>query len=117
MHDKLTSGLQLIPDLRGFPGGSVVKNPSAIYKMWVQSLGREDALAKGMTTHSSILAWEMPWTGSLVGYSPWGHKRVRYYLVTKQQQQSKLKTHTHTHTIQDTVLFQKVNNIYLHWFI
>ena len=121
MHDKLTSGLQLIPDLRGFPGGSVVKNPSAIYKMWVQSLGREDALTKEMTTHSSILAWEMPWTGSLVGYSPWGHKRVRYYLVTKQQQQSKLKTHTHTHThthtIQDTVLFQKVNNIYLHWFI
>ena len=27
-----------------------------------------------MATHSSILAWEIPWTGSLVGYSPWGHK-------------------------------------------
>ena len=62
MHDKLTSGLQLIPDLRGFPGGSVVKNPSAIYKMWVQSLGREDALAKEMATHSSVLAWRIPWT-------------------------------------------------------
>ena len=69
-----------------------------------------------MTTHSSILAWEMPWTGSLVGYNPWGGKRVRHHLVTKQQQQSNLKTHTHTKT-QDTVLFQQVNNIYLHWFI
>ena len=27
-----------------------------------------------MATHSSVLAWEIPWTGSLVGYSPWGHK-------------------------------------------
>ena len=73
----------------------MVKNLTAIYKMWVQSLGREDSLEKEMATHSSIFAWEMPWTGSPVGYSPWGHKRVRHYLVTKQQQ-SNLKTHTHT---------------------
>ena len=32
------------------------------YEMWVQSLGREDPLEKGMTTHSSILAWRIPWT-------------------------------------------------------
>ena len=38
-----------------------------------------------MATHSSILAWEIPWTESLVGYSPWGHKRVGHNLVTKQQ--------------------------------
>ena len=31
-------------------------------KMWVQSLGQEDLLEKGMATHSSILAWEIPWT-------------------------------------------------------
>ena len=31
-------------------------------KLWVQSLGREDLLEKEMETHSSILAWEMPWT-------------------------------------------------------
>ena len=37
-----------------------------------------------MAPHSSILAWEIPWTDSLVGYSPWGHKRVRHDLVTKQ---------------------------------
>ena len=36
----------------------------------VQSLGQEDPLEKEMATHSSILAWEIPWTSSLVGYSP-----------------------------------------------
>ena len=35
-------------------------------------LGREDPLEKEMATHSSILAWEIPWTEELVGYSPWG---------------------------------------------
>ena len=39
-----------------------------------------------MATHSNMLAWEIPWTGNLVSYSPWGHKRVRHDLVTKQQQ-------------------------------
>ena len=56
-----------------------------------QSLGWEDPLEKEMATQSSILAWEIPWTEepgqrSLVGYSPWGHKRVIHDLVTKQQQ-------------------------------
>ena len=41
---------------------------------WAWSLGREDPLEKEMATHSSILAWRIPWTGSLLGYSPWGHK-------------------------------------------
>ena len=36
--------------------------------------GSEDPLEKGMTTHSSILAWKIPWTESLEGYSPWGRK-------------------------------------------
>ena len=40
----------------------------------VQSLGQEDPLEKGMATHSSILAWEIPWTEEMGGYSPWGHK-------------------------------------------
>ena len=50
--------------------------------MWVtrvQSLGREDPLEKEMATHSSILAWKIPWTEgqrSLVGYSPWGRKEL-----------------------------------------
>ena len=44
----------------GFPGGSVVKNPPAMQETWVGSLGRKDLLEKGMATHSSILAWEIP---------------------------------------------------------
>ena len=35
-----------------------------------------DYLEKEMAIHSSILAWRIPWTGSLVGYSPWGHKEL-----------------------------------------
>ena len=41
-----------------FPNGSVVK----IQEMWVHFLGQEDHLEKEMATHSSILAWEIPWT-------------------------------------------------------
>ena len=40
----------------------MVKRPPAVQETWVQSLGREDPLEKGMTTHSSILAWRIPWT-------------------------------------------------------
>ena len=47
---------------QGFPGGSVVKNPPAKEEMWIGSLGWEDALEKGMATHSSILAWRIPCT-------------------------------------------------------
>ena len=55
--------------------------------MWFQSLDQEDPLEKGMATHSSILAWEIPWTEEPGGlYSPWGRKRVQHGLVTKQQQ-------------------------------
>ena len=37
-------------------------------------LSWEDPLEKEMATHSSILAWKIPWIEKLVGYSPWGHK-------------------------------------------
>ena len=43
----------------------IVKNPPAMQETWVQSLGWEDPLKKGMATHSSILAWEIPWTEGL----------------------------------------------------
>ena len=39
----------------------LVKNPSAVLETWVQSLGWEDLLEKGKATHSSILAWGIPW--------------------------------------------------------
>ena len=50
----------------------LVKNPPAMLKAWVQSLVLEDPLEQGMATHSSILAWKIPW----MGYSQWGHKEL-----------------------------------------
>ena len=43
-------------------GDQTVKNLPAMQETWVQSLGLEDPLQKGMATHSSILAWRIPWT-------------------------------------------------------
>ena len=40
----------------------MVKNPPAMRETWVQSLGWEDPLEEGLATHSSILAWRIPWT-------------------------------------------------------
>ena len=40
----------------------LVKNPPAMQKTWVKSLGWEDPLEKGKATHSSILVWRIPWT-------------------------------------------------------
>ena len=45
----------------GFPVGSVPKNHLPIQETWVQPLSQEDPLEKEMATHSSILAWEIPW--------------------------------------------------------
>ena len=46
----------------GFPNGSAVQNLPAIQETRMWSLGQEDPLEKEMTTYSSILAWEIPWT-------------------------------------------------------
>ena len=45
----------------GFPGGSAVKNPPAMQEMRFRSLSWEDPLEEGTATHSSILAWKIPW--------------------------------------------------------
>ena len=45
-----------------FVVAQTVKNPPAVQETQVRSLGREDPLEKGMATHSSILAWRIPWT-------------------------------------------------------
>ena len=48
---------------------------SLMQETWVRSLSREEPLEKGMATHSSILAWRIPWTEEkLAGCSPWGRK-------------------------------------------
>ena len=53
----------------------MVKRLSTMRNTWVQSLGWEDSLEKEMTTHSSILAWKIPWTEEPgAGYCPWGRK-------------------------------------------
>ena len=61
-----------------FPGASqvaqMVKNLPAMQETRVWSLGWEDPLGEGMATHSSILAWRIPWTEVLLGYSPRHHK-------------------------------------------
>ena len=65
--------------IMGLPGGSAVKNPSAMQKtqeMWIQSLGQEDPLEKGIATHSSILAWRIPWTEEPGGLQSMGSHRV-----------------------------------------
>ena len=53
----------------------------------VQSLGQEDVLEKEMATHSSILAWKIPWTEEPGGLQSMGSQRVGHDLATKQQRQ------------------------------
>ena len=60
----------------------MVKNLPAMQETWVQSLGREDPLEKGMATHSSILAWRIPWTEKTGGLQSMGSQRVRHDWAT-----------------------------------
>ena len=53
-----------------------VKKLPAVQEEQVQSLSWEDPLEKRIANHSSILAWRIPWTESLVGYSPWGLREL-----------------------------------------
>ena len=52
----------------------MIKNPSAVWESWVQSLGWEDPLEEGMAIYSSMLAWRIPMERSLAGCCPWGCK-------------------------------------------
>ena len=63
----------------GFPGGSVVKNLPVMQEMQVQSLGQEEPLEEGMETHSSILAWRIPWSEEPGRLQSIGSQRVGYY--------------------------------------
>ena len=64
------------PVFLGFPVAQLVKNPPAMQETWVHSMGLEDPLEKKMTTHSSIVAWRIPWQRCLAGYSPWDQKEL-----------------------------------------
>ena len=56
----------------------MVKNLPAMQETWVQSLGQEDPLEEGMATHSSILAWRIPWTEEPGGLQSMRSQRVRH---------------------------------------
>ena len=69
------------PSMLGFPGGSEVKNQPAmqeLQEMHIRSLVQEDSLEKGMTTHSSIFAWRIPWTKEHVRPQSIGSQRVKH---------------------------------------
>ena len=51
--------------------GQLVKNPPVMWETWGRSLGWEDTLEKGKATHTSILAWRIPWA-----VESWGHKET-----------------------------------------
>ena len=71
----------------------MVKNLPTIQETQVGSLGQEDPLEKKMVTHSSILAWRIPWTKESGGHCPWGHK---------ESDMTELLTHIQTHTYTQT---------------
>ena len=64
-----------IPRKLGFPGGSAVRNLSAVQETRVPSLGREDSLEEEMATHTSILAWRIPWTEEPGGLQSMGSQK------------------------------------------
>ena len=68
----------LIDIIEGSPGGTVVKNVPAVQELWVCSLGQEDPLEEGKATHSSILAWRIPWIEQPGGLQSTGSQRVRH---------------------------------------
>ena len=69
----------------------LVKNPPAMWDTRVRSLGWEDALQKGMATHSSILAWKIPWTDKLGGLQSMGSQRDTHDRATKHTAHSKVE--------------------------
>ena len=83
-HRELSS--VLCDDLEGWGGARIwaplvaqmVKNPPAMRETWVRSWGPEDPLEKGMATHSSILAWRIPWTEEPGRLQSMGLQRVQH---------------------------------------
>ena len=67
----------------------VVKHLPAMQKTWVRSLGREDPLEKEMATHSSTLAWKIPWTEEPGGLQSTGLQRVGHNWATSLSLQAK----------------------------
>ena len=84
-----------------------VKNLPAMQETRVLSLGQEDPLEKGMATHSSILAWRIPWSEEPGGlHSQWGHK--------ESDTAERLNTCTHF-DVQTTCPL--LHNFYISWYL
>ena len=64
----------------GFPGGSAAKNLPEMWETQVRSLSQEDPLEKRMETHSSTLAWRIPWTEEPGGLQSTGVPKSRTWL-------------------------------------
>ena len=75
--------------IKGFPDGSVVKNPHAKQEMQVQPVGQKDPLEKEMATHSRIQAWEIP-SEEPGGLQSMRLERIGPNSATKQQNQNKM---------------------------
>ena len=75
----LTTVTMLYITFLAFPGGTSGKEPASRCRRQetqVRSLGQEDPLEEGVATHSSILAWRIPWAEEPGGHSPWRHKEL-----------------------------------------
>ena len=66
--EAVAKGLPLVAQM--------ANNPPAMQETWVRSLSWEDPLEKGMATHSSILAWRIPWTEESDGLQSMGLQRI-----------------------------------------
>ena len=83
---------------RDFPRGSDGKeSASNAGKTQIWSLVREDSLQEGMSTHSSILAWRIPWTEETGRLQSMGLQRVRHDWATHTHTHTHIHTHTRTH--------------------
>ena len=87
----------------GFPGSSVAKNLPTVRETQVWSLDWEDSLEKRMATHSSILAWRIPWTEETVRLQSKGAQRIRHDWVTN----------THSQVYHRVIMYKK-NGLTLH---
>ena len=80
------------------------KKRKRMQETWVQSLGREEPLKKGMATHSSILAWRIPWPEKPGWLQSTGSRRVRHYWATNSQKQKKKKSYQAIKHMEETLM-------------
>ena len=92
----------------GFPGGASGKEPACQYqrlkRQWVGSLGQEDPLEEGTTTHSSIFSWRIPMDGGVLWTMV--HRAAKNQTRLKQlSTRARAHTHTHAHVLDSSPCF------------